>query len=242
MEEGFETDFLPTGWSQTVVAWAGGPMERALKAYGDLGAIDRFDAYNGTPTLAELYPYDVVLTWSYYAYWNPAALGEVLADYVDAGGKVINLSYSMSHSSLYRLAGRFASENYVAMWNATNTEVVTFALVRLTLPTCNGGIIAVCDSGDQTQIGLSPTTGSTALAAWDNNELFVAARTTGRWYRSMTMLAFVGRDRAVARPGAQRRLWLAGGIPANKPPIAIDTVAAGAWLGSKQFLCPGRRR
>ena len=47
------------------------------------------DAVGQTPTLADLLPYDGVLTWSNASFQDSIALGDVMADYVDAGGAVV---------------------------------------------------------------------------------------------------------------------------------------------------------
>jgi len=65
-------------------------------AFGDLGTVTAYDAGYGTPTLDELLDYDVVITWNNYGYADAYALGDVLADYVDEGGKVINMMYALN--------------------------------------------------------------------------------------------------------------------------------------------------
>ena len=52
-------------------------------------ACDYYDARTGTPDMSLLSSYDVVLTWVNYAYADSVGMGNVLADYVDAGGMVI---------------------------------------------------------------------------------------------------------------------------------------------------------
>lgn len=55
-----------------------------------LGArCDYLDVRYTTPTLAELAEYCCVFTWANYAYADEIAFGDVLADYVDGGGRVI---------------------------------------------------------------------------------------------------------------------------------------------------------
>jgi len=176
LEEGFEEDaVLPTGWSQEGAPWAGGFLERALVDYGDLGAVDRFNAWTGTPTISELQAYDVVLTWSNYTYNDPTALGNTLADYVDSGGKVINLIFSMDSVAGWALAGRFIDENYVPMWGSE--DHITSACLGTyddSHPIMEG-ITGICDSF-YIYNGLELTEGSNEVARWDNDELFVAAK------------------------------------------------------------------
>jgi hypothetical protein len=54
------------------------------------GPVDYFNAYTSpTPTLDFLLQYDCVFTWVNYPYYDGYAFGDLLADYVDAGGRVI---------------------------------------------------------------------------------------------------------------------------------------------------------
>ena len=69
------------------------------------GACDYFDARFDTPPAALLVQYDCVHTWSNYPYSDPALFGDRLADYVDAGGKVILGAFAASPAG-NSLAGR----------------------------------------------------------------------------------------------------------------------------------------
>src|SRR5438445_11758806 len=52
-------------------------------------AVDYFDAEFNTPTLAQLQPYNIVVSFSNSTYADPVAMGTVLADYDDTGGIVV---------------------------------------------------------------------------------------------------------------------------------------------------------
>lgn len=70
-----------------------------------------------TPSLATLQQYDSVLVWSDCLFANSTTLGNVLADYVDGGGRVVLASHAWwayTHSGTLTLdiRGRFASEGY----------------------------------------------------------------------------------------------------------------------------------
>ena len=61
----------------------GGPpttLQNQILAEGMIAA-DLFDAFSGTPTLAELEQYDIVVAFSNDAYNDALAMGNVLADY-----------------------------------------------------------------------------------------------------------------------------------------------------------------
>ena len=152
---------------------SGSPIQSLLQAYGDLGVVGLFDARYGTPTLAELRAYDVVLTWSNYQYADPAAIGNVLADYVDAGGKVINLLFSLGTHG-WQMGGRFMSQGYTAL---NGTDVIYENACLGTFDPAHpimDGITSVCDY--HRLAGTYLTANSHAVARWTDNQLFVAAK------------------------------------------------------------------
>jgi hypothetical protein len=149
------------------------PILSLLQAYGDLGSVDMFDAHSATPTLGELLPYDIVVTWSNTAYADPIAIGNVLADYVDTGGKVINLNFSMD-LGFAGLQGRFMTGNYSAM-KGTSLNFLTDCLGSYdpSHPIMSG-ITNVCDYYRITGTTLTP--GSSSIAQYSDGLLFVAAK------------------------------------------------------------------
>lgn len=105
---------------------------------------------------------------------DPELLGNYLADYVDAGGKVI--VHQMANSSIpeYQLKGRFAEENYAPFTPAssgTNGFVNLGQLLEPAHPVLEG-VNYLQYNGYTGFVGLTP--GSTALANWDNGTLFAA--------------------------------------------------------------------
>jgi hypothetical protein len=74
-------------------------------------ACDYYDARTGTPSLAMLMEYECVLTWVNYAYSNKDAMGDVLADFVDAGGHVLLGQWCLPTAGNY-LGGRIMTDDY----------------------------------------------------------------------------------------------------------------------------------
>lgn len=65
------------------------------------------------PTLAELMQYDAVLTWSNDSHSDSVALGNVMADYADAGGGVVVAVFTNTTTNDARkLLGRWQDEQY----------------------------------------------------------------------------------------------------------------------------------
>ncbi|MHC4642535.1 MAG: DUF7901 domain-containing protein [Planctomycetota bacterium] len=73
--------------------------------------VDYFDTRSGTPTVSLLSTYDCVMTWANYGYSDMNGFGNNLADYVDAGGKVILGQWCLPTASNY-LGGRIMTSAY----------------------------------------------------------------------------------------------------------------------------------
>ncbi|MFZ2096338.1 MAG: carboxypeptidase regulatory-like domain-containing protein, partial [Anaerolineales bacterium] len=151
------------------------PIMDMLLAYGDLESVTLFDARYNTPTLEELQAYNVVVVWANYVFPDANAMGNVLADYVDAGGKVIDLNFALDPSWGYQ--GRFRSEGYTAMTIAyTGYTTSCLGTFDPSHPIMDG-VIDVCDL--YRGVGSALTAGSYEVARWQDNELFVAAKEDG---------------------------------------------------------------
>ncbi|MFV2015121.1 MAG: hypothetical protein ACC656_06825, partial [Candidatus Heimdallarchaeota archaeon] len=68
------------------------------------------DMQSYTPTIAELTPYDVIFAWTDFSISDSIGVGNVLADYIDAGGSLIISSGLFSPG--YNVTGRFQSDGY----------------------------------------------------------------------------------------------------------------------------------
>jgi hypothetical protein len=82
-----------------------------LVAMGDSVTLLSVQSY--TPTLNELQAYDAVGTQSNYPYQDPTGFGNVLADYVDAGGGVVIGQFSFS--SGWEMGGRIMGGAYATI-------------------------------------------------------------------------------------------------------------------------------
>jgi len=71
------------------------------------------DVKSVTPTLGELQAFDAVIVWSDYGFQNSTLLGDNLADYVDAGGGVVNGMWDVTnYSTDLVLQGRWLAQEY----------------------------------------------------------------------------------------------------------------------------------
>lgn len=78
---------------------------------GPGSVVDYFDTRSGTPTLAQLSAYEAVSTWTNSPHADRVLLGDTLADYVDAGGRVI-LSVFSTYTTGNSLGGRIMTSGY----------------------------------------------------------------------------------------------------------------------------------
>ena len=99
-----------------LIAYAdiGGPpatLQSQILAEPGVTAVDLFDAASGTPTLAQLTPYNIVVAFSNNPYADPVGMGNVLADYADTGGIVVGLNFDW-FGAPFGLDGRWITGGY----------------------------------------------------------------------------------------------------------------------------------
>ena len=86
-----------------------------LQATGIFNSVTSINSNQRTPTLAELQAYQAVLVYANYSLADGVALGDVLADYVDAGGGVVLMQFALRSNNSLRIRGRFEAQNYYAL-------------------------------------------------------------------------------------------------------------------------------
>jgi subtilisin family serine protease len=155
-------------------------LEALLDAFDDVEADVFSPALLPTLSASALKPYDVVIT-NNNAQWAAAdvsatAVGNVLADYVDDGGKVIANSFVYSYDA-WRLAGRFITEQYGPFTPSTSDALITTSLGTIDMPghPIMAGVESLTYLGFVQNVGLAP--GAVPLAHWANGDLFAAANT-----------------------------------------------------------------
>ena len=79
---------------------------------GRFASVNTINGYETTPTLDELQAYDAVGVFSWRNWGDPDAIGDVLADYIDAGGNVFVAFAANAAAGDLPIGGRFDSENY----------------------------------------------------------------------------------------------------------------------------------
>src|SRR5690606_9448658 len=92
-------------------------VQAFLVGTGQFASVDIVDVVTTTPSLATLQNYDAVLTWSNTTYFNSTAIGDVFADYVDAGGGVVVATFA--HGGGSAIGGRWATGGYEVITNVS---------------------------------------------------------------------------------------------------------------------------
>ncbi|MBU4071217.1 MAG: right-handed parallel beta-helix repeat-containing protein [Candidatus Thermoplasmatota archaeon] len=150
------------------------PLKSQLIAMGGLGTVDSMDVRFYTPTLGELLAYDVVITWTDNTYQDKNAMGDVLADYLDAGGKVIQGEFNW-YDSNYILGGRFNTGLYSPF--ISDESGAHYSWANLGVHNAGHPIMAGIGSTQdffRDYVSLSP--GADLVASWDDGEEFVATK------------------------------------------------------------------
>lgn len=157
-------------------------LQAQIAAFPDIAAVDVFDACVGTPTLAQLSQYDIVVTMDNGGYEDPVAIGNVLADYVDTGGVVFEYAYDTEESLAPK--GRFAEGGYMPFIPGTNPNIpVTLGEFDASSPLMQG--VTELATTDNTEATLAP--GATLVAKWSDGRDLLAYKG-----RVVSATAFVG--------------------------------------------------
>lgn len=159
-------------------------VETVLGFDGRLGAIEAYEISGATPSALDLQGYDVVFVYGDQPFEDPAALGDVLADFVDAGGGLVVAGYA--YTAATAPAGRLVTGNYLPFTtNGTfsgpagpmRLERLPYALgvheVFLNVVRFYGG------PGSFHSVGISATPGAELLGQWENGEPMVAVKEIG---------------------------------------------------------------
>ena len=149
-----------------------------LQATGRLASVNQIDVGAGTPSLTDLAPYQAVLVYaSGQGFDDAAALGEVLAEFSDAGGGVV-----FAHDVYYpgfgvegRIAGLapFVMDGSAAAVSTGEQKLEFLDANHSTLL----GVVRIYGGNDSIHAsGLSTNIGTSVVAEWTDGEPFVAVK------------------------------------------------------------------
>ncbi len=146
-----------------------------LENYDAIHDTTYFNAAMHTPTLETMLAYDAVVVIAEEPFDDPVALGDVLANYVDSGGKVVQTVptfYSMP-TGLWGIQGRFADEGYSPLIGTGDaTTYAGLGTHEATHPIMHG----VVHAGDSLRQHVEIAPGAQRVAAWSDEEPFIATK------------------------------------------------------------------
>jgi uncharacterized repeat protein (TIGR01451 family) len=149
-------------------------IQAMLQAYPDLGTIDVFDARLGTPTLDQLLSYDTVIVISNEGFADANAVGDLLADYVDSNGTVVQTvpTFFSAAGGGWALGGRWVTDGYSPLIG-TGDWFLTASLG--TFDASHPIMQGVDEASDFFRQIVELAPGATLVASWTDDE-FVATK------------------------------------------------------------------
>jgi hypothetical protein len=153
---------------------AGTPNELMgqILAEPDVTAVDLFDAFSGTPTLALLQQYDIVYAFSNNVWFDAVAMGDVLADYEDGGGVVVVSTFAWDSRGGWLLQGRWVTGGY-SPYNSTSTTLFSTNTATITDPS-HPLMQGVSSLTAFYRNGVTLTSGAASVAVWTDGPPAVA--------------------------------------------------------------------
>lgn len=176
-------------------------FQQQIAAEPGVVAVDLFNTDDGPqdPTLAQLAAYDLVVDTPDYTYADEMAYGNALADYIDAGGILVQFAYDNwdDGGNGNGPDGRFASGGYAPfLYGPNENENLTLGSFDPASPLMQG--VGPLTSENNTEPGLAP--GATLVAQWTSGTNAIAYKGS-----VVSVSAYVG-DEEIAGSGKYGRL------------------------------------
>jgi hypothetical protein len=161
-------------------------VQTKLQSTGQFTQVDVFSVNSGqpVPTLAQLQAYDAVFVYSDAGFNNAVQIGNVLADYMDAGGGVVLATFAFWNGNGLGIDGRIKTANYLPFTTASQSSPGNLTLVKILsahpilagVNSFNGGPSSYHNSS------ISLASGGTLVANWSNGQPLIGTKepTAGR--------------------------------------------------------------
>jgi hypothetical protein len=218
-------------------------VQSKIAATGDFSTVDVYDVATTTPSLTTLEQYSSVLVYTDSNFNDATALGNVLAQYVDAGGGVVDTVFA---NASIPLGGAWATGGFQGISSSgqnENTELTLGTIYDASSPLLNG--VTSFDGGTSSYISTgSIINGGVEIAAWSNGSpLIVTTAVDGHETVDLNFYPpssdarsdfwVSGTDGGVIMANA---LLFSGGLDVPEP-----TTLALAGLGGAAFLLRKRK-
>ncbi len=148
-------------------------VETKLARDPRIGSITGINCGASTPGLDELLAYDAVMFYNDSSFSDGVGLGNVLADYVDAGGGAVEAVFSVADN--LKIQGRFLDGGYRAMDTSSQSSgSLTLVAIDPAHPILDG--VASVSGGSSSYHGndARPVVGATLIAEWSDGDALVA--------------------------------------------------------------------
>ena len=165
--------------AESNASWRNDVKDKLLGT-GLISEVDVINVNATTPTLATLQQYAAVMIWSDSSFDNRTEMGNVLADYVDQGGGVVQATFSFySDGFSLGLGGRWVTDaGYRTLTQANQSQGTVLTLVAdEPAHAILSGVNSFNGGSNSYHNASSLTSGSTLIAHWSNNRPLVAVRT-----------------------------------------------------------------
>lgn len=148
-----------------------GQLVSALDATGSYNSVTEFNAAGGTPSANELSQAYAVVYVGVDAAPDGTTMGDRLADYHDAGGRVVSIL--TTECDAYAPGGRFRNQGYYALEPAGYT---TLALQLGTADEPDHPVMKGISNISTSRICQPQFVSGTRIASWDNGQPLAAAK------------------------------------------------------------------
>ncbi|MBN8597765.1 MAG: hypothetical protein J0L78_08840 [Planctomycetes bacterium] len=153
-------------------------VQTKLRSTGFFSVVDTFDGEVDTPTLDQLKQYDAILVANSNFWNNRVALGNVIADYTDWGGGVVQSVFTTGGIPNSDLGGRFTGDYRIISFGPSTTGTANLGAIAYAEHPIVSGVASF--SGGS--IGYRPAStgvepGGLIVARWSDGKTLAAVST-----------------------------------------------------------------
>ncbi len=177
----------PVSVAQADVLIAGSHSQEALDDIKDkveatgliVGNVETHDLSTSLPSLSDLQDYEAVLVYTNTSLSDPVEMGDVLADYVDSGGRVV-VAPGANHDGQFGLQGRFLTEDYAPLgFGPTTSSPLTLGTITVEGHPLLHGVSSFDGGSFNIHIDAPVTSGARLVAEWSNGTPLIAEHAIG---------------------------------------------------------------
>src|SRR5437870_4044760 len=150
-------------------------IQNEIAAEPGVTVVDLFDAFSSTPTLQQLQQYNIVFAFSNNFWSDAVAMGNVLADYEDAGGVVVVGTFAWDNRGGWLLQGRWITGGY-SPYDATSQTNFSDNTANITDPS-HPLMQGVSSLTAFYRNGVTLAAGAASVAMWTDGPPAVAYKT-----------------------------------------------------------------